>query len=177
MRRPRTYILASAVLFACSSLVVVFATGVRDDAHEARIVRAQVLLVDLAGQDADGNGIRDDVDAFIVRSYGQDGAMRGAAEMIARSIQPALAVDLAQVQDTSALAEREVEVMSCVSDALGPERRGDVEQMINRVTDKTYDTSARFEKREAFRRHAERADFSKPARCDAQQQRVLSASI
>ena len=176
MRRPRTYVLASAILFACSSLVVVFATGVRDDGHDARLVRAQVLLVDLAGQDVDGNGIRDDVDAFIVRSYGNDAAMRSAAELIARSIQPALAVDLDQVQDTAAMAEHEVEVMSCVTDVLGPQRRGDVESMINRVTDATYDNSARFEKREAFRRHASGADFSKPSRCEPAQ-RVLSASL
>lgn len=176
MRHPRTYVIASTILFACSSLVVVFATGVRDDAHEARMVRAQVLLVDLAGQDTDRNGIRDDVDDFIVRSYGNDPAMRGAAELIARSIQPALAVDLDEVQDTAAIAEHEVEVMSCVTDALGPQRRGDVEQMIDRVTDATYDNSARFEKREAFRRHASRADFSKPPHCEPAQ-RVLSASL
>ena len=173
MRRPRTYVLASAILFACSSLVVVFATGVRDDAHETRIARAQVLLVDLAGEDADGNGIRDDVDAFIVRSYGNDAAMRSAAEMIARSIQPALAVDLDKVQDTAAIAEHEVEVMACVTEALGPQRRGDVEKMIDRVTDATYDNSARFEKREAFRRHASGADLGKPSRCG----QVLSASL
>lgn len=176
MRHPRTYVIASAILFACSSLVVVFATGVRDDAHEARMVRAQVLLVDLAGQDTNRNGIRDDVDDFIVRSYGNDPAMRGAAELIARSIQPALAVDLDEVQDTAAIAEHEVEVMSCVTDALGPQRRGDVEQMIDRVTDATYDNSARFEKREAFRRHASRADFSRPSHCEPAQ-RVLSASL
>ena len=176
MRRPRTYVLASAVLFACSSLVVVFATGVHDGGQAAaQVVRAQVLLVDLAGQDADGNGIRDDVDALIVRSYGNDAAMRTAAEMIARSIQPALAVDLDRVPDTAELAEREVEVISCVTQALGPERRDEVERMINRISDTTYDTSARFEKREAFRRHAAAADFSRPARCEAQ--RVLSASL
>jgi len=176
MRSPRTYVLASAILFACSSLVVVFATGVRDDAHDARLVRAQVLLVDLAGQDTDGNGIRDDVDAFIARSYGNDAALRSAAELIARSIQPALAVDLDQVQDTAAMAEHEVEVMSCVTDALGPQRRGDVESMIDRVTGATYDHSARFEKREAFRRRASGADFGKPSHCEPAQ-RVLSASL
>jgi len=176
MRRPRTYVLASAVLFACSSLVVVFATGVHDGGTaDARMVRAQVLRVDLAGQDADGNGIRDDVDAFILRSYGNDAAMRTAAEMIARSIQPALAVDLDQVNDTAPMAEREVEVMSCVAQALGPERRDEVERMINRISDATYDSGARFEKREAFRRHASAADLGKPVRCDAQ--RVLSASL
>lgn len=164
MRRPRHLVLAIAVLFASSSLVLVFATNAYDD-QPAPTAQAGARLAELAGQDADGNGIRDDVDAFIAQRWGKDDQMRGAAEEIARSIQPALAVDLATVASTAALAEHEVEVMSCVIQAMGPLRRADVEDMINLVTDKTYDNSLRFQKREAFRQNASAADFSKPARC------------
>lgn len=179
MRRPRHLVLAAAILFASSSLVLVFATNVHEEAAAtAPSWRTPVTLESLAGQDRDGNGIRDDVDAFIAQRYGKDASMREAAEQIARSIQPALALDLSTVSSTAAVAENEVQVMSCVILELGSARRGDVEDMINRVADKTYDNSARFQKREAFRQLASDADFSEPAQCaGAQPPRMLSAQL
>lgn len=165
MRRPRHLVLAAAVLFASSSLVLVFATSAYEAPPPAASSQGQVQAVELLGEDADGNGIRDDVDAFIAQRYAKAPELRAAAEQIARSIQPALAVDLSKVDSTAALAEHEVEVMTCVLQSIGPARRAEVEDMINRVSDLTYDNSARFQKREAFRQRANGADFDKPAHC------------
>jgi len=124
------------------------------------------LLTELVGVDRDGNGVRDDVDAFVAKQYARDEPMRAAALDMARALQSALAVDLDTVQDTAPMAEREVAVMSCLLRTLGPQRRADAEDMINRVDGRTYDTSARFQKREAFRVRAGRADFSADTACE-----------
>lgn len=165
MRRPRKLVVVFALLFAGSSLMVVFATSAYEDVRPRLQEQSAMQLAHLAGEDADANGIRDDVDEFISRNYADEPGMREAAEQIARSIQPALAVDLSQVQSTAVLAEREVEVMFCVTESMGPLRRADVEAMINKISERTYDTSSRFQKREAFRQRASGADFSKPIHC------------
>jgi hypothetical protein len=126
---------------------------------------SETVKVDVAGQDADGNGVRDDVDAFVAQQYARDPELRHAALRMARSLQQVLAVDLAQVDNTAPMAEREVAVMSCVIRQLGVERRGEAEQMINRIATRTYDTRERFEQREAFRLQASAADFSGEANC------------
>ena len=166
MRRPRSFVLAVAVLFAASSLVLVFATRAYEEPIAPASGPGTVAISELAGADADGNGIRDDVDAFIEKNYSQDAGMRDAAVQIARSIQPGLALDLAQIGSTAALAEKEVQVMTCVIQTMGPARLGDVQAMIDRVSDKTYDNSLRFQKREAFRQRASGADLAKPVNCD-----------
>jgi len=120
---------------------------------------------DLRGRDADGNGVRDDVDAFIAQRYGRDADMRSAALSMARALQDVLALDLSQVAHTAPMAEREVALMSCVILSLGPQRRADAEEMIDRIAARTYDTSARFQQREAFRVQASDANFSAGAPC------------
>lgn len=175
MRRPRTFVLAFAVLFAGSSLVLVFATSAYDPAPLEQTTHLAAQTAELAGDDADGNGIRDDVDEFIAANFKDDADMRHAARQIARSIQPALALDLSRADSTSELAEHEVAVMSCVIEAMGPARRAEVESMINLISDKTYDTSLRFQQREVFRQRASHADLGKPAQCEAEQ--VKSAQL
>ncbi|MDM0043125.1 hypothetical protein QTH91_01395 [Variovorax dokdonensis] len=167
-----------ALALVASPGLVAFATSRHGEGSEMETLKGMqplttpkpAVAIDTAGSDADGNGVRDDVDAFIASQYSRDAKLRDAALRMARSMQAVLTVDLTQVSDTAPMAEREVAVMSCVINQLGAERRGDAEQMINRVAAQTYDTRARFEKREAFRLQASAADFSAEANCAADPQ-------
>lgn len=49
-------------------------------------------MVSLEGIDADRNGVRDDVDLFVVTTYADSARMRGAARQIARALQGTIAI-------------------------------------------------------------------------------------
>ncbi len=161
MRLSPAKILAFALI---SSSVVFVAFGTHADEQSRD---KGVTVAELVGVDADGNGVRDDVDAFIARTWPFDPEMQTAAEMFARAIQPALGVDLALMPDTTALAEAEARAGACASDYLG--RRGGPEatRMMDQVWDQTYNTRARNEKRDAFRARARTTELAKLPKCSA----------
>ena len=155
---------AVAAIFAFAALLA-FASSA-DEKPKAKLPSKKAKLEQLAGTDADGNGVRDDVDEFISKAYRSDAELRSAAVLFARSITPALTVDLAEIKSTVAMAEEEYAAGKCAGLKLVEAgRRADVEQMMNAVWDRAYNTSARFERREVFRARSWGADFTKPVAC------------
>lgn len=69
--------------------------------------------VSLPGPDANGNGVRDDVDALIASKY-TDSAQRAAATQLAASLQAALLVDKANPSAVKAVSVRTSRSINCV---------------------------------------------------------------
>lgn len=68
---------------------------------------------DLAGPDADSNGVRDDVDAFITTSYAQP-SQRAAATQFANVLQAELTVDLNDSLAVRAISVRGSRAIHCI---------------------------------------------------------------
>jgi hypothetical protein len=58
--------------------------------QDAPIIENEDLTPGLKGIDADGNGIRDDIDRLIAKKYAATPAMKKAAELTARALQKAM---------------------------------------------------------------------------------------
>lgn len=67
----------------------------------------------LAGTDADGNGIRDDIDSFIAANY-KNPSERTAVQQIAKSYQSVLTVDLKDPVAIKAVSDFETRAIHCV---------------------------------------------------------------
>jgi hypothetical protein len=75
----------------------------------------------LAGIDADANGIRDDLDRFIDRSFG-DAARREAAVQLTKTIQQTLLVDAGDHAAVMTLARHHTNDLSCFSSRFQSDR-------------------------------------------------------
>lgn len=67
----------------------------------------------LTGPDADANGVRDDVDAFISANYPET-SQRAAAAQFARAMQAAQTADLSDIAATKAIAARASRAVNCI---------------------------------------------------------------
>ena len=88
----------------------------------------------LTGIDADGNGIRDDLDRYIDRSFG-DPAQREAAIRLTKTIQQTLLVDLSNHVRLMEVARRHTRDLACFSskfdhdDAAGSQHRAQLHSL------------------------------------------------
>lgn len=87
-------VLHVALLCGCSGGGDVngFDTSNNDKSSDAKIIDNEDLTAGLKGEDADSNGIRDDVDRLIALKYSATPAIKKAAEQKARTLQKALEV-------------------------------------------------------------------------------------
>ncbi len=67
----------------------------------------------VAGTDANSNGVRDDVDAFIVSSYSAP-SQRAAATQFAAVLQSAMLVDASNTSEVKAISVRGARAVNCI---------------------------------------------------------------
>jgi hypothetical protein len=90
----------------------------------------------LSGTDADRNGVRDDIDAYITKNYPQ-GAPRQAATQFAKVLQRALLVDL---NDNAALKDLSIKMAracNCIYQKFPADSRQGVIEEIEAITSNT----------------------------------------
>ena len=130
LRQPSAALAAIAFsLSACGG------GGVRTDPPESPTLAQQIETLektgqlplldrskDLRGPDADNNGIRDDIDAWIAAQPISD-VQKKAAQQMARVQQAKLLADLNDKEALQALGERSAAGIVCLGDVFMPERQ------------------------------------------------------
>lgn len=87
----------------------------------------------IAGPDKDGNGIRDDAEAYIIAQYA-DASQRAAAMQLARALQAALVVNAQDRQAVKDVARKATYAVSCIfSRFQGPPRSKNPAQVIKEL--------------------------------------------
>ena len=115
--RPATLVLKS---IAISALVLSSFTAQAYDAFNGVLDRSDTI----GGIDANNNGIRDDIEAFIVQRYTEP-KERAAMMQYARSVQASLLVDKFDQSAVQALSLKDSYAVNCVFNVLNPERNAD----------------------------------------------------
>ena len=100
---------------------------------------------DIKGSDADNNGIRDDIDAWIAAQPITD-VQKKAAQQAARVRQAELVVDLTNKTELDRLGDLSMASVTCLSDVFAPERqRGrDMGRQIEAITANTKERAKQY---------------------------------
>lgn len=102
---------------------------------------------DVRGPDANGNGVRDDIDAYI-SALSLTNAQWKAAQQTARVQQRALLVDVKNKAAVAELGRASMAATACLADSFDPERRlsYDIGLKIEAITANTPERAARYMK-------------------------------
>ena len=105
---------------AIATLTLSSFTAQAYDAFNGTLDRTETI----SGIDANNNGIRDDIEAFIVQRYAEP-KERAAMMQFARSVQASLLVDKFDQSALQALSLKDSYAVNCVFNVLNPERNAD----------------------------------------------------
>lgn len=119
--------------------------GAANQNRNTPIVENEDLTPGLKGIDADGNGIRDDIDRLIANKYSATPAMKKAAEMEARALQKAMEATTAE--EARAAGNDLSHAAGCTFISLPHASEGDMkfqEQMVAEIEALTANSKERF---------------------------------
>lgn len=121
----------------------------------------------LQGPDADGNGVRDDIDAWIVRKL-PEGQQRQAARQFARHLQATVLVDVDDPVAVRRLADAGMHATSCLFDAWPHTDTSAPSRWSDQLQAMTSSTKQRLQARVAFSRalHGTVLRLPMEPRCD-----------
>ena len=100
---------------------------------------------DIKGPDADNNGIRDDIDAWIATQPITD-VQKKATQQIAKVQQAKLLVDLSDQTSLQGLGEKTAAAVVCMSDSFAPDRQAgrDLGNQIEAITANTKERAKQY---------------------------------
>ncbi len=96
----------------------------------------------VAGIDGDDNGIRDDIDAYISRTYTNE-EQRKAVNQYAKGLQASLLVDTEDKIAVKAITNEKARAISCISDKIPGGKSPNGERVVREILSMTTNTKLR----------------------------------